>query len=187
MASLISPTTLKTFLTTTLADTALQSIIDAEEMEITQRFGAHTTQIDELENEIPGQDVFLKRKAASISEVVETVVTAMWMDDIETAATTLSADDYEIAADGVTVRRLMTGTNPRLRWGERVKVTYTPEAESAKRIMVLVDLCKLTLNYRGGLKSESVGGNEYSASFSDYQKEREAVLSTLAVNQRGIA
>jgi hypothetical protein len=53
--------------------------------------------------------------------------------------------------------------------------------------MALVALCTLSANYRVGLKSESVGGGEYSYTAGDVDAEREKILARLGSTQRRIA
>ena len=175
MASLITPTILKTHVETDLDDEALQRIIDAEEMEIIQRFGAHTAQTQDFETEQLTNVIYPTRKVGTVSSIIERV------GDIDTS---LDPDDYEVQSSGKRIDRLSTGTNPSRRWGDLVRLAYVPEAEAAKRIMVLIDLCKLSLGY-GAVDSENIG--DYSASMPDYEEEREKILNRLIVNPRWYA
>jgi hypothetical protein len=183
--SLITTTQLRAHLSTTLSDAALQEIIDAEEAAIVERYGAHTAnQVEEFEDECPGALLFPKRKVSSVVSIVEKWAN-MFIGGY--SGTTLDASDYEIVPGGKEIRRLPSGTNPLSSWGQRVTLTYVPVADTARRVMALVALCTLSANYRAGLKSESVGGGEYSYTAGDLQGEREQILARLGSSQRRIA
>lgn len=187
MASLISPTELKTHVQTTLSDAALQQIIDGEEADIIERFGPHVTQVEELEDELPGDEIFTTRKVSSVTEIVETVLTYdQFMAGFTQSETTLSSDDYEIIPGGAGVRRLDTGTNPLSHWGQRIKITYTPADASAKRVLALINLCKINLAFNG-LLSESVGDGEYSYTQGDYESQRDSIFNSLRNSVRRYA
>lgn len=172
--SLITPSILRAHMTSELTDSALQQIIDSEEQDIVQRFGPHASQTEEFTSDVSGDTLYLGRKAASITSVTET--------DGETE-TTLAASDYELSADGFSIRRLDFGAHEAQTWGYRVTVVYVPYAETAKRILALINLCKLQAEF-SGLKSESVGGGEYSMTRGDLAQEREQILAGLGVNRR---
>lgn len=185
-SSLITPTQLREHVNSALSDAALQAIIDAEEQEIVGRYGAHASQVETFWAETPGPYLFPLRPVLSITSIVETLV---WMPDMvgfSETTWTLDATDYEISPGGKELRRLLTGTHGRFRWGQRVVVTYVPVAETAKRVLALINLCKLNLNFTG-LDQEHVGGREYSAIQGDYNAKREAILQGLTSNQRAFA
>jgi hypothetical protein len=165
--SLITIDELKTHVETDLTDAALQRIIDSQEALIVRRLGAHEVQCQVFSPNYQ-RVLYPYRKVSSITSIVEEV------GDTET---TLAADDYAVTADGRRIDRKQDGTNPRRFWGERVTVTYAPEGQADERKMVLIDLCKLTIEYNAK-KSESTG--DHSESAKDYTKEREEVLSSLA-------
>lgn len=182
--SLITPTGLRGHITTSLTDQALQEIIDAEEAAIVERWGAAAASVvEEFEDECPGSLIFPARPVSSISSIVE-----KWVDGFigGTSATTLDATDYEIVPGGKEIRRLSSGTHPLSSWGQRVVVTYTPVAETAKRVLALVNLCKLAISFNG-LDSESVGGGEYRMDQGDYDAKREKILAGIGSSRRGIA
>lgn len=182
--SLITPTLLREHMASSLSDIALQRIIDAEESEIVARYGAVGSQIEEFSDATPGPLIFPSRIVGSITSVVE-----KYSDSFigGYSSTTLAATDYEIVPGGRQIRRLGSGVNPSSCWGQRVTVTYVPADETARRIKALIDLCKLTLSSTPGLKSESVGGNEYSYTAGDVESEREKIFARLGSNQRRIA
>jgi len=168
--SLITTDELREHVETDLAEEALQRVIDANEKEIVRKFGAHTTQVDYVE---PGRSdcLFLSRAPSEITEVVE-----RWGD----TDTTLSADDYELVANWRRLNRLSTGTNPTSYWGELVKVTYTPADRNDERKLVLVDLCKLELEYTGNV-ADVVG--DVKTTKKELRKARTEVLSRLSTRR----
>jgi len=182
--SLITPTGLRAHVATSLTDQALQEIIDAEEAAIVERWGdAAAAQVEEFEEEFPGALIFPKRKVASITSIVE-----KWANTFVggTTSTTLDATDYELVPGNKEIRRLDTGTHPLSAWGQRVTLTYVPVAETSKRVLGLINLCKLDLAFNG-FDSESVGGGEYRMDAGDYDAKREKILAGLGSGQRGFA
>lgn len=165
--SLITIAQLKEHTETDLSDSALQRIIDSQEAEITSKYGPHDTQIQVFEPKFK-KVLYPYRKVSSITQIIERI------GDTDT---TLAADDYEVTADGARIDRLGTGTNPATYWGDRITVTYVPVGESAKRVQVLIDLCKLTIAYTA-IDEESVG--DYKSKTKRYHKERLEILTTLA-------
>jgi len=149
-----------------LTDNALQRLNDAETAEILRRFGDYDTATELL----PGAETMLvlSQKAASFTSVTETV------DD---TSTVLSADDYR-QWWGAMLERLDDGTNPRSTWGDRVSVVYVPENKLPQRRLVLVNLVKLAIEYRG-LKSEDIGAGDHRMTALDYNKERENIMRSL--------
>jgi hypothetical protein len=182
--SLITPTELREHMASALTDAALQRIIDAEEAEIVTRFGeTAAAQVEEFEEECPGSLIFPKRRAQSVSSIVE-----LWPDRFigGLVPLTLDATDYEIVPGGKQVRRLDTGAHPSREWGGRVTLTYVPVVETSKRVLALINLCKLNLQFNG-LDSESVGGGEYRMDSGDYDAKREKILAGLGSAQRSLA
>lgn len=182
--SLITPAELREHVSSTLPDAALQRIIDAEEAEIVSRFGdTAAEQVEEFEDECPGSLLSPKRRILSVSSVVE-----KWPQTFigGFSSTTLDSSDYEIVPGGKQIRRLATGPHPLERWGSRVVLTYIPVAETAKRVLALVNLCKLSLAFNG-LDSESVGGGEYRMDQGDYNRKREEILAAIGSANRSIA
>jgi hypothetical protein len=165
-ATLLSVAGLRQHIETDLPDTALQQVLDAAEDEITRRYGAHATASELLTGN--GSWLVLARAAVSITSITETIA---FTD------TALAADDYRLWPGGRLERRI-DGTHGRMFWGDRVAVTYVPVDQTAQRTLVLVQLCKLAIQY-SGLKSESVGG-DHSETTADYPAERERLLRSLA-------
>jgi len=189
MPSLLAPADIRTHIETDLPDVAVQRIIDAEEAEIVTRFGPHTTETETFEVSqwdvsqgglgsaaAPWGEVFpygasteiiLGRPCQTLTTVTE------W---IGVVTTVLDATDYELY-ESRRLMRVTTGLHPRMGWGHRVTVLYAPVSDSARRVRVLIDLCRLALAHTG-LKADRFGDFS-TTSYDDYQTEREQILSTL--------
>lgn len=152
-----------------LGDPALQRLLDAAEEAIIARAGATGAR-----TEYAGGGslyVTLSRPAASITSVTETLS----LDD-----TVLATDDYLIGAGEMLMERLSSGTNPRMVWGDRVAVVYSPVSDDATRAKVQIDLCKLALDVDPGVTEEQIG--DWSQKFSgSLQEESDKVLAQLTV------
>lgn len=149
---------------TDLGNEAITRLLDDAEDEIIRLFGAHLTQVEHIDG--LGRLLFLQRRVASITSVVETVAE----ED-----TTLAADDYLLENVRI-LRRLHDGTNGRVRWGERVIVTYVPESETKRRKRVQIDLVKLAIQHEG-LEISRIGNVRLDT--PDYQERRMEILSSL--------
>lgn len=162
---LLSPSVFKETYDTDLEDAPIQRLLDDAEDEIVKVFGATLTHVDWL----PGRtaNLFLSRAAASITTVVET---------ISLTDTTLAADDYELHHNGKSLWRKWDGTNGRLRWGDRAKVTFVPVSDTSQRKRVQLDLVKLAIQY-DGLQRSAVGNQ--TLVMGDYEEARRAILSRL--------
>src|SRR3990167_8626469 len=168
--SLLTTTEILTHIETDLETTALQRIIDAEEEEIVSRFGAHTS----LTEEHVGGDLFL-----FLGRVISSITTVTEIEG--TTETVLAANDYALRHSNRAIERLSTGTNARTAWAKRVRVVYAPDQDAARRKRVLIDLVQLATQYHG-VKEESSGN--WSSGYPDYQRERDAILSTLLTKQK---
>lgn len=166
-ATLLTPTQLRDNVQTDLVDSAIQRVMDSEESEIVRRYGAHASQTEMLTG--GNARLGLSRQAASVTTVTEVA------SEVTTA---LAADDYRLWHGGI-LERLMTGTNPRQHWGDRVTVVYVPTERNAQRTLALVNLCKLAIAYEG-VKSQGVGASDYTMTALDYRQERERILRGLA-------
>jgi hypothetical protein len=175
----VTPDIVKEHFETDLADAALQRIIDAEDKEITSRYGSNTSLTEPYTLETPdGQParrryIWTKQKISSITSVKEGVTFAA--GDLTTLVVTT---DYRILYDGRLLERVDTN------FLQKVEIIYVPATDVKRRDMVTIDLVKLAIQNQG-LKSEKVG--DYSATFVDYQQEREKVLSTLNSGRRSFA
>ena len=163
--ALIDATEMRTHVETGIVDAALTTIIDGADQDIIQRHGAVATEVDDLPSK-GVEDIFTTRPISSITSVIET---------IGTTSTTLATDDY-VQRHGQMLHRLDTGTNGRLTWGDRVKVTYVPVDTTDRREVALIALVKLYLAFNG-LSSERKG--DFQSSALDYNTEREKILRSL--------
>lgn len=158
---------LKTHVTSTLADSALQDLLDAAYDAIIEYAGTDGP-VSELYR-VHGDLLLLARPAASVVSVIEQDVT-------------LAADDYEIRGTGRTLRRLATGTNPASYWCGRVDVSYMPRSEAAQRKVVQLELVKLDLAFSpGGLASQRIGEwqESYATNAGGYDEQHAAILGRL--------
>ena len=152
---------------TDLGDDALVRLIADGESDIIRGFGPHITQTDQMEELQLSTQVFLSRVADTILSVTETV------GDTETV---LAADDYELLFNGRVLKRLNGGTNARYTWGDFLTIQYTPVDDASRRTRILIDLCKLSIEYNAK-KSEGTG--DYRMTAVDYENERTKILSRL--------
>lgn len=162
---------LREHVTSDLAASALQRLLDAAEYLIVKRVGdaGSRTEI------VGGGARFLTvtRPIAAITTVTETL-----LND----SRVLAAGDYRTRYGGYLIERLITGPNGRFRWWGDVTVVYTPVDDSALRASVQIDLCKLALDHHPGLTAETIG--TYSAQFGansvwNNALERDSILSVL--------
>ena len=162
---LLTPSRFKEAYDTDLEDAPIQRLLDDTEAEIVKVFGAAATHVDWL----PGRtkNIFLSRPAATITSIVETIA----LTD-----TTLAADDYELQHNGKSLWRKWDGTNGRLRWGDRAKVTFVPVGDLDQRKRVQLDLVKLAIQY-DGLQRSAVGNQ--TLVMGDYEEARREILSRL--------
>lgn len=171
MPALITPAQLLEHVEADLGNDALQRIIDDADAEIVKRFGAHTANVIDTRPG-GGRLIFLDRPVTAVVSIVE--YDGMPFDETEE---TLVADDYRLWYGGRAIERLASGTNPRTSWGDRVVITVTPEAETARRTRVEIDLCKLAIQY-DATKATSIG--DHSQTNPDYDVERERILDALS-------
>lgn len=167
--SLLSAPAFKQHYETDLDSDAIQRLLNSEESEIARRFGPVACQTDYFEGSVQGPRLWLSRRADTAQAIAVT-------ETIFTTDTTLTLDtDFRFTHDGSGIERLY---GPILfSWGWRVIATYAPLDDTARRIRVLIDLVKLCIQYNA-LTTETVGDYK-SQSKTDYQQERENLLSTL--------
>ena len=173
MATLLTIADVRTHVETDLTDPALTRLNDDADATVIERFGPLDTDTEQFfvnSGDYPnGRDKFinLSRKPANVTSITEQF--------FDNAATVLSADDYELV--GSQLRRLDTGTNPGTVWGHVVNVVFVPYDTTKTRKVVIIDLIKLEVEYRG-LSSEAAG--DYKMSAPKYHDEKEAILKRLA-------
>lgn len=169
--SLVTPSEVRVLVQTSLNDEKLQTIIDREEFDIVERFGAHygetnsvpVTVIETLEGDAQCS-LFLRRRIASVSAIV---------DD----GTTLTTSSYRLWGKQGRIERLPRGAT----WGDVVQVTYVPYDDNSTRKSVIIELVRLALN-RTAMKSESIGGEYSYSAADDWETERNKVLRRLSMS-----
>ncbi len=150
---LVTAADAKKQINTSMGDEDLQAIIDRIESQITARIGEPWSE-DNMPPEIEktlrgdGMSLFLSTGIYEVVSIVE--------DDVE-----LTTDDYRVWGNGGVIERLPINSN----WGTVCTVTYKPMDDRFKRIPVIIDLLRLTLN-RSAMKSENFAG-EYSYTAPD--------------------
>ena len=158
---------------TSLADEALQVLIDEADAQIIKRFGPHTGDIEEVfearhrarhgrvyEDRNTSAYIHLRRIAESVASVIE---------DGET----LTVDeDYEVVSSGRAIVRVKN----RNVWKRPVTVMYTPQDDTYIRRGVLVDLVKLAVDFDAA-RARSIGG--MNVSYGDFDKMQMMVLRRL--------
>lgn len=150
---LVTAETAKKQIITSLGDEDLQAIIDRIESQITARIGEPWADDDtptEVEKTLRGEgtSLFLPTGIYDVVSIIE--------DDAE-----LTADEYRVWGNGGVIERLPIESN----WGKVCVVTYKPMDDRFKRIPVIIDLLRLTLE-RTAMKSENIAG-EYSYTAPD--------------------
>jgi len=151
--SLLAAADAKKQINTSLSDDDLQPIIDRIESDITARIGAPwtddvtpSTVVKTLRGE--GPSLFLPTGIYLVTSIVED-------------SATLDAEEYRVWGNGGVIERLPVDSN----WGTVCVVTYKPMDDRFKRVPVIIDLLRLTLE-RTAMKSESIAG-EYSYTAPD--------------------
>ena len=174
-STLIDVGQLREHIETGLSDGALERLIDSADAEIVRAYGPHDGELSVL---VAGRGyrIWLPRPAESITEIVEWGGWETLAD-----ADTVSADKYSLEHGGRTIFRtdapFMTN----------VQITYTPIADNSRRIVVLIDLVKLEVQF-SGLASERVGSYQSNSALSDGNTmlvERNRILSRLRQNYAG--
>lgn len=140
---------------TALDDFDLQRIIDREEADLINRFGAHGDGASSVTEYVDatGGDLFLGRPFTSIATI-----------------------------DGAAPGTAYTLIGPQGRvvggsWRGTIAVVYVPRDDRSRRRAALVDLVRLAIQ-RTALKAENVAG-EYSFQAPDWEAERAAVYRRL--------
>ena len=149
-------------------DELLTRLIEEADAEAVSRYGPHS--IDGPVTEVHGGGTFRLFSHRVVKEIAKVTETD------GNVSVVLSDDDYRSWYGGRMLGRLSSGAHPRLYWGQRLELEYTPVNTDPQRRMAIIRLVQLGLQY-SGLKSESVG--PYSAQSLDYAKEREAILKQL--------
>lgn len=178
MSALLTVDQLREHIDTDVTDAGIQRLLDEADFDIVQRYGAHTGTVIEYFTCGPADPlIFTTRKISAITEIVETNRGVNGDEE-----TTLDASDY--LNDGSRqLRRVSGGTNSASYWSPRVKVTYTPISDTARRTSVTIDLVRLACRYDAA-SSTSLG--DVSISHVDYALERERILARLQPTPMGM-
>ena len=141
----------------------LEEIIDAIDAEIIRVFGEHDGERTvTLRVNPPAREVSLPNPAASISEVAE------WAQAVSPdSAQVVTA--YTLLNEGRALRRDAAF------WARNVRVTYTPYADNARRVTVLLDLVRWELAYSGHTRTR-VGSTE---TYTPSRADRAVILNRL--------
>lgn len=153
MTALVSAANAKKQINTAMADADVQAIIDRVEAQITARIGAPWTDDNTPSTVVKtlrgdGMSLFLPTGIYEVTSIVED-------------GATLAASDYRVWGNGGVIERLPVNSV----WGTVCVVTYKPMDDRFKRIPVIIDLLRLTLE-RTAMKSENIAG-EYSYTAPD--------------------
>jgi hypothetical protein len=168
---------LREHVTSSLADTALQRLLDDAYAAIAEAIGA-SGDVDESHRAGNGPLLMLAHAASAIVSVTE---------DATGTAVALDPDDYFLRPSGSLLERLATGPNPRSYWGGRVDLTLTPRLAEAQRDRVAIELVKLEITSNPGIASQRIGpwtetyaqGGGDTEGESGYAAQRAAILATL--------
>lgn len=160
----LTPAELKSHVQSDLPDAELQSVINGMEAEIDQRIGP--LGVLYVETLVGGTDeLFPSRPVVTVSQIEEAY-------DSDEAPLVVDPAEYRVLLGGGILKR----RNGRS-WRTYVTVTYMVKQDEAIRRQVVIDLCKLELNYRG-ISRHAIG--DYSESGLDQLAERERILSRIA-------
>jgi hypothetical protein len=178
--TLVDVATLRTHVETDLLDPAVQRLLDDADAAIVARYGPNTGNITvDLQGAPFGEAwpglgidrlLFPNRAVTAVVSITEYRVRE------DPTGVLLDATDYRLLYGGMAIERLTTGPNGRSTWGERVVITYTPDAQTARRILLEIDLVRLAVQYTA-LRAESIG--DWRGEHPDYEAERERMLRRL--------
>jgi hypothetical protein len=163
----VTPGILHELMETDLSDEALQILIDDAVGEVETAIGPLTTRVKEFDlaswwSEPEARRLQFVRPLTSVISISEGYdLLSMSLVDMA---------KYSLRANGMIIEKL-DGV-----WARYVKVTYVPLQDVERRDGVVIDLCKLMLQYQG-LRSESAG--DYSATHVFYERERTQILRRL--------
>lgn len=186
----MTPAMVKEHIETDLGTDAIQRLIDDADDEIIRRFGADSSVTEQhilepphgygdyvaLPPTIGRRRIWTKQKIASVTSLKEGPT--LDSSDLTTLTQDAATNGYRLVAGNAAVERI--GTD----FARRVQITYVPQTDVKRRNRVTVDLVRLAIQYNA-LDSERVG--DWQGSYTDYQKERESILSTLSNGRRRFA
>ena len=172
MARIITVAELKENVETTLAEGAIQRLIDDADQTVVDAYGAHgpAVQTDDLRAGPDDRFLFPHRPIALVTTVTE------YVD--ETNLTVLDPTDYRVLNKGTTLERITSGVNVRNSWGFRTLVEYVISSDSnPRRRGVVIDLVRLAINNPGGITRERAG--DYSVEHGSYEEQQGKILGRL--------
>ena len=149
-----------------LSDAAFEYLVDAADADIVRTAGAHSGQLIEYHDAQRIQTLFLRRTPASVASIEVT-----W-DDGSTDYT-VPATEYRVEG-----KRVINdyGWNYYSGASARIKVTYTPVTDDARRRRALIELVRLSVT-DSGVAAKSIDG--ISTTFMNTQKARNSILREL--------
>jgi hypothetical protein len=161
---------------TDLGDKELEALIAEAQSDIRNRYGADRDTEAPITVEMHGET-----RALDLLRPLDTTEAIKVVEEVDTrygiSITELAADDYRVWNGGRTLQRLVTGTNARRYWGQRVEVTYVPQDDQATRDEVTVRAVKLAIEHQA-VSSQKVG--DVQTSHLDYSSEREKIITDAA-------
>lgn len=173
--NLLTPAQFRQHVNTSVADPALQRLLDAAELAITGRVGALTAITERRRG--GGSMLYFGRAIGTFTSITERTGDPIGWTDV-----VLDATDYTLLSDARTVRREITGTHKAERWADDVTAVYTPLDDTAERQRVAIELVKLDLAHQPGLSGQSIGSWSESYAALDYTETRESLIASLAPN-----
>lgn len=90
--------------------------------------------------------------------------------------TTLDPSDWRWWPGSMRLERLGTGPNGAGAWAPTVVVTFDPSLDADRRDRVVIDLCKLAIQYNA-LRAQTTG--DFRGDAVEYQREREKLIGEL--------
>lgn len=162
--SCITVAQLKEHVETDLGTDALQRIIDDACSLVAERAGPQTA-VTQRFVDMGLQTLWLARTPA----LPFTTVT-------EDGVTLVLDTDFRLLYDGRGMERIDAASGYVRSWGREVVLVYNRQDDTARRVRVTIDLCKLALSYTG--HSDESEGDVRQAN-PDYQRERESILRGL--------
>lgn len=147
-------------------DELVRMLIEAR-TEIALRYGPGAVEVEE----------YVEGRTRSIAPA--RIVDATEALTVTEDGTELETTDYRIENGGRTLVRTVDGQSSfNLRWGDEVKLEYTPFDDTAQRDESTIKLASLALQYEGGRRYDRVG--DASAGYAVWSDERNSILRELS-------
>jgi len=170
MSELVTVEECRALVTTPLKDADLAQVIERVTVEIEAVLGeAYLSTLEITETlEGGGENIFLKRAAASVSSVTEYGL----LTDVTGSSLTEGDEFYAWGEEG-TLQRL-GGVN----WGKKVVVVYKPTDELAKWKQAVIDLVRILVS-QTAMRMETVGGEYMYSAPPNWEAEKRRVMRRL--------